>query len=43
MEGSRQGLALTGLHLAIARVKHHPADQLNVEVALPDRAPRGLR
>ena len=38
-----QGLALAGLHLGDrAGVEHHAADQLDVEVALAERAARGL-
>ncbi len=38
-----QGLALTRLHLGdLARVQHHAADHLNVEVAHAHRAPTGL-
>src|SRR4029077_7776730 len=38
-----EGLALAGLHLGDrAVVKDHPADQLDIEVALADGAPSGL-
>ena len=38
-----EGLALAGLHLGDgARVEHHAADQLDVEVALAERPPAGL-
>jgi len=38
-ERRHQGLALAGLHLGdLAAVQHHAADQLHVEVPLPERA-----
>ncbi len=42
-QGRGERLALAGLHLGDrARVQHHAADQLDVEVALAERAPAGL-
>ena len=42
-QGGDEGLALAGLHLGdLALVQHHPADQLHVEMAQPERAARGL-
>ena len=42
-QGRDQRLALAGLHLGdLAAVEHHAADQLDVEVALAERAARGL-
>ena len=42
-EGRRQRLALAGAHLGDRPVvEHHAADQLDVEVALAERAPAGL-
>ena len=42
-QGGDQRLALTGPHLGdLPLVQHHAADQLHVEVALPERAARRL-
>ena len=42
-QGRDQGLALAGLHFGdLALVQHHAAEQLDVEMALPQHAPGGL-